>query len=71
MTPIRIAHIPFVTHPDVVPDDQVAATVAFAAARGCAHNVTTFAVDICNASTPFSALVPTIAKMIRATGENS
>lgn len=71
MSRIRIAYLPLMTYPEVVPNDSVLAAVAFAAALGCELYATTFSVDIPHLTSPLARLLIDVPGLIRTTQENS
>lgn len=71
MPNVRLAYMPLVTYPDLVPNESVAAAVALAVALGCELHVTTFSVEIPRVSSPVGGILLNIPEMIRTTEENS
>jgi len=67
----RIAYTPLNTYPEAVADDAVRAAVGFAAPLGVALQVTTFAVNIPQLTSPFVGLVVDVPGMVRVAEERS
>lgn len=68
---IRIAYLPLVTYPDIVPDESVTAAVTLAQNLGCDLHVMAFATDMPRVSSPLGNMLLNIPDMIRTAKENS
>lgn len=66
MTRTRIAYMPLATYPEAVAEGPLRAAAAFAASLECTLHVTTFAVDIPQASSPLGNLLLDIPGLVRA-----
>lgn len=71
MTQTRIAYMPLATYPETVADRSIHAAIDFAASLGCALQVTTFAVDVPQLSSPLGNLLIDIPELVRAAEEKS
>lgn len=67
----RIAYLPLITHPQLVSDRSVVATIDFSAVLGYDLQTTAFSVDVPNVSSPLGGFLINIPDLVRTIEDNS